>query len=97
MIRITAISGDGKGKSQEYSSLPISIGRYTDNDIVITDSIVSRRHCIIASDGLKISVIDLGSKNGTYVNGSRFSDESVLLNGDVITIGIINLQIEIDD
>lgn len=49
----------------------ISIGRVSDNDIVINDPLVSRHHLQIAKEGGRYWVVDLGSTNGTYVNGVR--------------------------
>jgi ABC transport system ATP-binding/permease protein len=95
IITITAVSGDQRGKTQEYTFIPISIGRHPNNDIVITDTIVSRRHCMVNSAGKNVTLHDLESKNGTYVNGAKINTETKILDGDTITIGTINLQISI--
>jgi pSer/pThr/pTyr-binding forkhead associated (FHA) protein len=62
-----------------------TLGRSPDNDVVLQDPYISRRHCAIlihASDGCE--VYDTASKNGTYVNGRRLSGSTRLLAGDEI-------------
>ncbi|MGV9670927.1 FHA domain-containing protein [Gordonia sp. NPDC003504] len=63
-----------------------TIGRTPDNDIVVSDVLASRRHARVLTqpDGLYIE--DLGSVNGTYVNGQRVS-RARLTDGNVVTIG----------
>lgn len=62
-----------------------TIGRLPDNDVVVQDACVSRRHCAIvvhAGDGCEVH--DVASKNGTYVNGQRLNGPSKLASGDEI-------------
>jgi hypothetical protein len=62
-----------------------TIGRSPDNDVVLQDPYVSRRHCAIlihTSDGCEVH--DTASKNGTYVNGRRLSTPTRLTAGDEI-------------
>jgi len=96
-IVFTAISGEQQGLVQEYTKLPVNIGRYPDNDIVITDLIVSRKHCRITLEESKLVICDLDSKNGTYVNGARLKNTSSIVDGDIITIGEINLQLSVSN
>jgi hypothetical protein len=62
-----------------------TIGRMPDNDVIVEDPHVSRRHCAIvvhATDGFEIH--DVASKNGTYVNGIRLTGPTHLASGDEI-------------
>jgi hypothetical protein len=63
-----------------------TIGRSEDNDIVVDDRWVSRHHARIRVDGPQYIVEDLGSKNGTLVNGKRIEGPRVLVDGDEIQI-----------
>lgn len=56
---------------------------------------VSRLHAVIKRDGARIIFIDLGSANGTYVNGKRLvpNVEQVLNHGDVVALGKLKLQV----
>ncbi len=71
----------------------ITIGRSVENDVVLNDMSVSRFNTqIVLSDKGEYSVIDLGSANGTYVNGCRTSGECPLKPGDVVRVA--NVQID---
>lgn len=65
-----------------------SLGRSATNDIVIEDGKVSRRHALIhKQDDAEYWVIDLGSGNGTYLNGRRVIQPTRLADGDVLLLG----------
>lgn len=64
-----------------------SVGRLPDNDIVIDDPTVSRRHCaVVVHSDLTIEVHDVASKNGTLVNGKKLSGPTRLRDGDEIAL-----------
>jgi len=69
----------------------IRIGRTPDNDIVLNDPSVSRSHCELKIDGSKITVIDLNSSNGTYVNGIKIS--RIISSRAMIGIGVFQLEV----
>lgn len=70
-----------------------SIGRSPDNSLQLADSEVSRRHALIQAQGEReFWIVDLGSANGTYVNGRRISQSERLHNGDVIRIAKSELE-----
>lgn len=69
------------------------IGRSPHNDIVISDLGVSKQHAELhRSSAGTYSIIDLGSHNGTYVNGTRV-DQAELTEGDIIVIGHLRLRL----
>jgi DNA-binding NtrC family response regulator len=83
-------------KLPDGSELPLlknlTIGQSSRNDVVVRDERVSRRHCVIEwSDGV-VRVRDLGSTNGTTVNGLRVSSAD-LSGGGIITIGRTQLRV----
>jgi aspartyl protease family protein len=65
----------------------ITIGRDTDNDVVINDSKVSRHHLQIVCEGANFRIVDFGSTNGTFVNDRRISGETTLYHSDSVRIG----------
>lgn len=67
---------------------PISIGRNEDCDIVLPDRQVSRYHARISWNGERFTVEDLGSKNGTHVNGIEVTEPSLLRDGDEVQIAL---------
>jgi predicted component of type VI protein secretion system len=72
-----------------------SIGRHDDCLIRIRSSQVSRRHCELFEQGEHLMIRDLGSANGTFVNGSRVLGQQRLKPADVITIGGVTLRVEL--
>src|SRR5580704_12263777 len=64
----------------------ITIGREASNTVAVTDPSVSRRHCIVREQDGKFQVRDLGSRNGTQVNGDK-AQEQWLKHGDEIAAG----------
>jgi pSer/pThr/pTyr-binding forkhead associated (FHA) protein len=66
--------------------LPVIVGRSVDADVHLSDHCVSRRHCLI--DGIEGTLVvrDLGSRNGTFVNGLGITEAS-MAPGDKLTIG----------
>jgi hypothetical protein len=64
-----------------------SIGRLPDNDVVIRDECVSRRHCaIVIHCDLRCVLHDVASKNGTVLNGKKIPEPTRLQTGDRITL-----------
>ncbi|SFM67083.1 FHA domain-containing protein [Variovorax sp. OV329] len=63
-----------------------TIGRKEGNSLVLDSDRVSRTHAVIDWDGDHYTVIDTGSRNGTFVNGKQVRRQA-LRNGDMITIG----------
>ncbi|MBI9046979.1 MAG: FHA domain-containing protein [Anaerolineaceae bacterium] len=64
-----------------------SIGRSSDNDIVLDHPLVSRFHALIEKMGARFRLRDLESTNGVFVNGTRIKDQAWLKDGDTITVG----------
>ncbi len=71
----------------------VSIGRSVDNDIRIQSTLVSRHHCRIEVDGEAAWVVDLGSANGTKLNGERIT-RAMLSPGDKIQIGGVHIELD---
>ncbi|MBI3725839.1 FHA domain-containing protein [bacterium] len=72
----------------------VSLGREPGNTLVLDDSYLSRRHCTVMPRGERVSIVDLKSYNGTYVNGQRIHEECFLAPGDVVRIGRTTLYID---
>ena len=65
----------------------IIIGRSSDLDMVLVEDMVSRRHAKITSTDADIFIQDLGSTNGTFVNGEKTAGRHKLAEGDRILVG----------
>jgi Protein of unknown function (DUF3662)/FHA domain len=74
------------GKIRTSSKERTVLGRSRQSDVYVTDANVSRRHAEVVREGAEYWLVDLGSTNGTQVNGERI-ERARLRDGDVITIG----------
>ena len=72
-----------------------AVGRGRDCQLAMDDPLVSRRHALFKATNDKISVEDLGSRNGVKVNHQRITGTVELAHGDVVTIGSENLVVSI--
>ncbi len=90
-IQVVVMSGSAKGTIRRIHE-SLRIGKAADNDLVLADDTVSRHHCELtrAADG--IHVRDLGSTNGTKVQGARVS-EAVVQTGVVLKVGEIEIAL----
>lgn len=73
---------------------PVVIGRSPGADIVIGDTFVSGRHARVAPVGHDVIIEDLGSTNGTLLNGSAVDRPQSLRPGDVVDIGAVRLTVD---
>ncbi len=70
------------------------IGRLDDCTVKISDGNTSRHHAQIHRAGSGFIITDLGSTNGTYVNGTRLMADHRLADGDIVTVGSVSLRFE---
>ncbi|MGO8786420.1 MAG: SpoIIE family protein phosphatase [Terriglobia bacterium] len=85
---ITVRDAFGNQRDVEISRTPFTLGRQGDNDLVLLDTRVSRRHARITSDSEGYSLEDVGSRHGTFVNGERVTEPRRLKSGDQIGLGV---------
>jgi ABC-type multidrug transport system ATPase subunit len=71
----------------------ITVGRATDNDIVLPDVLASRHHATLLPTPEGVKIVDARSINGTFVNGTRV-DEALLAENDLVTIGNVDLLLQ---
>ncbi len=72
------------------------IGRGEDCDLRPRTGLISRHHCVINVTDSQVLVKDLGSKNGTYVNGNRIETEQGLQASDTVSIGPLKFEVLIE-
>lgn len=83
------------GRVIPISALPCVIGRDESCQLRIQSEHVSRNHCVISRSDSALVIRDLGSTNGTFLNGKLIQAESVLLDGDAIKLGSVRLEISL--
>lgn len=86
--------GSDRGKQFVVGVGETSVGRSIDNDIILTDIAISRRHIRVLRSGDVMYLRDLGSGNGTKVNGEK-AVEVQLNHGDLIEIGETKMRVQI--
>ena len=96
-IRLVVRRGPQPNQNYTVTQDVTTLGRDITNDIVVNDRETSRHHLRLLRTGDSLSVEDLGSTNGTFVNGKRVSGVTALQNGDMIGLGeTVTLGVEFD-
>jgi DNA-binding NtrC family response regulator len=90
-IQVVVLSGSAKGTTKSLGE-KLRIGKAPDNDLVLADDTVSRQHCELTRTDAGIKVRDLGSTNGTKVQGARIS-EAIVQPGTVLKVGEVELSL----
>jgi pSer/pThr/pTyr-binding forkhead associated (FHA) protein len=80
-------SGPTPGVTFPLEGDQLVIGRDSSNSVAINDAEISRKHSRLTFQGGKYVLEDLGSTNGTFVNGQRLAGQVVLKPGDVVSLG----------
>jgi adenylate cyclase len=89
--RLVSLAGDQRFDLEPGRS--VIVGRGVGSDIAVYDPTISRRHAELVASGDGVTVKDLGSSNGTYVNGRRVTTARLSAN-DAITFGKVGFQLE---
>jgi len=84
--RLVAITGPLKDQTFGLPQGELTIGRDSSNLLPVTDPALSRRHCMIVGVGDQFTIRDLGSRNGTLINGATIKEQP-LKHGDRIEVG----------
>jgi hypothetical protein len=93
-LGLKIIAGPLTGRRVEIGAYPFRIGASRDNDLPIPDDDrISGHHAHIHRKSGRMSVQDVGSKNGTFVNGEKIDAVQTLQVGDVITVGGSELEL----
>ena len=91
---LLVVTGDDRGHTLTVEDLPTVIGRAAEADLVIDDETVSRRHAQLTGDRDALVLSDLGSSNGTTLNGNPMVGEVVLHDGDLIGFGSATIVVK---
>ncbi len=85
--RLVMTQGPEPGKTFTLDQEVLTVGRDPNNDIVINHPQVSRKHARVTRRGDVVIIEDVGSTNGTFVNGVRLTAPHTLTNGNVVGFG----------
>jgi pSer/pThr/pTyr-binding forkhead associated (FHA) protein len=96
MVKLVLLSAGMTGRTHELKAEKTTIGRVEDNTFPIAEPSVSSHHCeILLRGGDEVIVKDLGSTNGTFINGDKVT-ESALKVGQILRLGQIEMRLESD-
>jgi transcriptional regulator with GAF, ATPase, and Fis domain len=90
-VHVVVLSGTAKGTTRPLGA-KLRVGKADDNDLVLADDTVSRHHCELTRSNDGVHVRDLGSTNGTRVQGARVS-EAIVQPGTVLRVGEIEIAL----
>ena len=96
MAVLIGMSSNVKGRKFEVDEDEIFIGRNAQNHVPLDDTSISGRHCSVVREGRKYFLVDLGSTNGTRLNGNPVS-KTPLRPKDIIQLGAIELMFDGQD
>lgn len=96
LVKLKVLSGASAGKEITVPTKELVIGRGDECHLRPRSDSVSRRHCVITVEDSRVSVRDLGSRNGTVVNGETITKEHILEAGDNLRVGRLEFEVCID-
>jgi pSer/pThr/pTyr-binding forkhead associated (FHA) protein len=93
-VKLVVIQGRPKGKRFVFPPGDYYFGRGDECQVRLNSAMISRQHCLLRVKDTGISIRDLGSRNGTLVNGVLISKEQRLRLGDQIQLGSLVLELQ---
>ena len=96
MTKLIFTDHDHAGRVYQLVLEKTTVGRGDQNTLMIADSSLSAAHCEILVNGSEVIVRDLGSRNGTYVNGAKLvNQQSQLKAGQIVRFGAVEARLEL--
>jgi predicted component of type VI protein secretion system len=92
-VQLKVVGGKHQGKVIPLATGKFLIGREQDCQLRANSELVSRHHCVFTIDDFTVRLRDLGSTNGTFVNGERLQGSTELSAGDRVQAGSLNFEI----
>ncbi|MFM7137444.1 MAG: FHA domain-containing protein [Planctomycetota bacterium] len=93
VTKLVVASGKSAGRTISIKRSKLLIGRAEECDVRPLSEEVSRRHAAVIVGPADVWVEDLGSRNGTFVNGNRIEAKTKLADGDMIRVGSLELRV----
>lgn len=94
-VELKVLEGRQQGKAIPLNVRQFLIGREEDCHLRPNSDLVSRHHCVFTVDDFTVRLRDLGSTNGTFVNGERLQGQVVLKAGDHVSVGKLSFEVVI--
>jgi pSer/pThr/pTyr-binding forkhead associated (FHA) protein len=94
-VTLKVLEGAKTGAKIAVKKAEFIVGRSQNCHLCAGSSAISRQHCAILRDENRVAIKDLGSRNGTYVNGQRITGEVELATGDEVIVGPLKFLVTI--
>ena len=94
-VKLIVANGKQKGKEIPVATPKFLIGRGEGCQLRPQNNLVSRKHCMILTEGCSPAIEDLGSTNGTFVNDERIHGRRELKDGDTIKVGVLDVAVKL--
>lgn len=95
-VRLKVLNGSSAGKDLRVAYDEFLVGRSDDCHLRPKSDAISRKHCVIRLRDENIFVEDLGSRNGTFLNGKRLEKETEARHGDVLRVGKLEFEFDVE-
>lgn len=95
-VKLKVVNGAQAGREIVIPVPEFVIGRDEDCQLRPRSDAISRKHCVIVVAENQVIVRDLGSKNGTYINGERIEGERVAADGDQVQFGPLQFELVLE-
>jgi pSer/pThr/pTyr-binding forkhead associated (FHA) protein len=92
-VKMKVVQGKPHGSFLDFPEGEFVVGRGPECHVRPNSELISRQHCLLLIHGEAVCVRDLGSTNGTLVNGKRVIDERQLTVGDTLHVGPLVLEV----
>ncbi|MBN2506880.1 MAG: FHA domain-containing protein [Verrucomicrobia bacterium] len=96
MARLVLLSEGFTGRTYDLKAEKTTVGRVSDNTFEIPEASISSHHAELILKGGDILVRDLGSTNGSFINGEKIT-EAVLKPGQILRLGVVEMRLETGD
>jgi hypothetical protein len=96
-VKLTVLRGSNKGKNILIAKPQYVLGRDESCNLRLQHESISRKHCAFFIHSDKITIRDLGSRNGTLLNGIRLASETEVKTGDTIQFGPLDFSVQLID
>lgn len=98
MAKLIFLDEQFDGRTYEFALPKTTVGRGDHNTLTIHDNGVSQTHCEILVYGSEVIVRDLGSRNGTFVNGELLHNQQrQLKSGQIVQFGSVKARLELEE
>lgn len=94
-VTLVVVGGKHAGKQIPVSVPEFTIGRGQECQLRLKSDVISRKHCAILVEKGVATIKDFGSTNGTFLNGERLGEPQELKHGDHISIGVLEVEVQL--